>query len=42
MKKIIKRYGSSLIVRITPDEIKIHRLKVGDIIDFKIERVKRK
>lgn len=34
MKKIIKKYGSGFIMRITPDEMKIQGWKVGDILDL--------
>lgn len=39
MKKIIKKYGQSFIIVISPDDMKIYNLKVGDIISFEIEKI---
>lgn len=36
MKKVIKQYGTSNIIRISPEELRIYNLKVGDVIDIKI------
>ena len=41
MKKVIKEYGNSKIILITKEEMIIHNLKVGDIIDVKIKKVKK-
>jgi antitoxin component of MazEF toxin-antitoxin module len=37
MKKIIKKYGSSFVIRITPEEMKVYGLNLGDIIDIEIK-----
>jgi len=34
MKKIIKRWGGSIILRFSPEETKIFKLKVGDTIEL--------
>jgi len=36
MKKIIQEYGNSKIIRIHPSEMKIYKLKVGDIVEVEI------
>ena len=40
MKKIIKKWGESLIIRLSPDEIQIYDLKEGDAIDIEIIKFK--
>jgi len=40
MKKIIKKFGGSFIIRITPQEMKIYNLKLNDIVDIEISPVK--
>ena len=34
MKKIIKRYGCSNVIILTREDMEIHKLKVGDVIDI--------
>lgn len=34
MKKIIKKWGDSLVIRLSPEEVKIFNLKEGDIIEI--------
>ena len=36
MKKIIKKYGNSLVIVFDKEDIKIYKLKVEDIIDIEI------
>ena len=36
MKKIIKRYGDSLIIRLTKDDCDIYKLHEGDVIEMTI------
>ena len=36
MKKIIKRYGNSLVVVLNKEDIKIYKLKEGSIIEVEI------
>lgn len=38
MKKIVKKWGDSLIVTISPEDAKIYNLKEGSIIDMEIKR----
>ena len=38
MKKIIKKYGDSLVINFTKDERKLYRLKEGDVIDVEINK----
>jgi hypothetical protein len=44
MKKLIKGWGNSLVIVFNSEEVKIHKLKVGDILDLpdklKIEKIK--
>lgn len=40
MQKIIKKYGSSLIITISPEEQKVFDLKKGDIIELTITGIK--
>jgi hypothetical protein len=40
MKKIIKKYGNSLIITIDPEDISIYNLKEGDVIEFEPIKVK--
>ncbi len=34
MKKEIKKWGNSLIIRFSPEEMRTHNLKEGSIIDL--------
>lgn len=38
MKKIVKRYGSSHVVILNPEDLQIYNLKEGDIIDIEIKK----
>lgn len=38
MKKIVKRYGNSLVVIFSNDEKKIWNLQEGDVIDMTIDK----
>ena len=41
MRKIIKQWGNSLIIRLNPEEVEVNNIREGDIIDiieFKIIR----
>ena len=43
LKKIIKKYGDSLVILFNKEDVKIYNLKEGDIINiesFNIERNK--
>lgn len=40
MKKIIKKYGNSLVILLDVDDIKIYKLKEGDVIDIKLKKEK--
>lgn len=42
MKKIIKKWGSSLVIRFNPDDVKIYDLKEGDTLDIEIVKLKEK
>ena len=41
MKKILKMWGDSLIIRISPDDAKIYKIKKGDYIDIEIKKIKK-
>ena len=34
MRKVIKKYGNSIVIILTPEDMKAWRLKTGDIIDI--------
>jgi len=36
MKKIVKKYGSSNVVILNAEDMKIYKLKVGDVIDIEL------
>lgn len=40
MKKIVKRYGSSFVILLDYEDMKIFKLKEGDIIEVTITKVK--
>ena len=42
MKKIVKRWGNSLVVMFTTEERKIYGLKSGDFIDIEISKIRKK
>jgi len=42
MKKIIQEYGNALIIRFNGDDKKLYGLKVGDIVELTIIKVKDK
>ncbi len=42
MKKIIKKYGSSNVIIFNAEDMKIFKLKVGDVIDVQIKKEDRK
>ena len=42
MKKIVKKWGESFVIRLSPDEVKILKLKEGDIVDVEITKEKQK
>lgn len=40
MRKEIKRYGGSLVISFSPEEIRIYKLKEGRVYDVKLSEVK--
>ena len=38
MKKIIKKWGDSLVIRLNSDEAKILKIKEGDIVSVTIKK----
>jgi len=38
MKKIVKKYGSSFVILLNYEEMKIYNLKEGDIIEVDIKK----
>jgi len=40
MKKIIQKYGNALIVRFNVDDMRIYKLKEGQLVDLKIKILK--
>lgn len=41
VEKIIKKWGSSLVIRLSPEDSKINNLKEGDIVDIEIVKIKK-
>jgi hypothetical protein len=39
MKKIIKKYGHSFIIILDPETMEVEKLKVGDIVEIKINKI---
>lgn len=39
MKKIIKKYGSTLIIRLDPEDLQIYDLKEGDILEIEFKKI---
>ena len=42
MKKIIKKYGSSNVIIFNAEDMKIFKLKVGDVIDIQLKKEEKK
>lgn len=42
MKKIIRNWSGSLVIKLSPEDAKIYRLSEGDIIDMKIVGIVKK
>jgi antitoxin component of MazEF toxin-antitoxin module len=42
MKKIIKKWGDSFVIRFSPDEVKILRIKEDEIVNVEITKEKQK
>lgn len=40
MKKIIKKWGDSAVIILTPEELKIYNIKIGDILELEINKYK--
>ena len=34
MKKILKKYGNTIVIRFSPEELKIQDWKEGDVLDL--------
>ena len=41
MKKIIKAYGASTIITLSPEDLKIYELKVGDVVEIHLRKVEK-
>lgn len=39
MRKIIKKWGSSLVITINPEEQKIAGINEGDVVDISIDNI---
>jgi len=42
MKKIIRKWGDSIVIRLTPEEAEIYELKKGDVVDIEICKLNKK
>ncbi len=40
MRKEIKKYGNSAVIVLTKEDLKLEKLKVGDVIEIDIEKKK--
>ena len=34
MKKLVRKYGNSIVIKLSPEELKIYDIEEGDLIDF--------
>ena len=41
MKKIIKAYGKSTIITLSPEDLKIYELEIGDIVEIHLIKVEK-
>lgn len=41
MQKEVKKYGNSVVIGLTPEDLKFQKIKVGDIIEFTITKITR-
>lgn len=41
MKKQIKKYGSSVVITLSPDDLKFYGYKVGDWVEVEIVKIKK-
>jgi len=39
MKKIIKEYGNSKVIRLSSDDLKIYELEVGDVVELHLRKI---
>ena len=39
MKKKIKKYGNAHIILLSPEDLELNGLEVGDVIDFTITKI---
>jgi len=42
MRKIIKQYGNTIIITLTPDELLAYNLKTGDIVNIILKKLEDK
>jgi len=40
MRKIIRKYGNTHIIRLDPEDLKIYDLKEGDIVELTLIKIK--
>ena len=41
MKKEIKQYGNSAVLVLTKEDLKLHKLKIGDVVNIEITKDKK-
>ena len=42
MKKIVKKYGNTLVINFDPEDLKIYNIEEGDILDLSDMRIIKK
>ncbi len=42
IRKQIKRFGNSVVITLSAENLNLHKLKVGDVVDIEINKVKEK
>ena len=39
MKKIVKRWGASLIILLNSEDVQVYNLKEGDVVDIELVKI---
>ena len=42
LKKEIKKFGNSAVIVLTAENLKLYKLKIGDVVDVEINKTKEK
>jgi len=42
MEKIVKKWGDSAVLVLSPEDLEINKLKIGDVVDIELNKIKEK